>query len=1845
VLTDRLTLSPSNFKKLNMKHSLRVTLIAVLVGAFMSLFTKINAQNLNPTYQSATYLCNLGSGPYTLNTSNSFYNPAGLDTGCLSFTKNPHWFRFQVTSPGNIRWLISPNVNVNLDVVVYGPFNDPNPGISALNASNRRYCSNRPTLLDTVQLNNVTTHEFYLLMVVSQEGLPGSFNFVPLAGNTAQLGTTIRSAFNNPTTLQSCSPPYQIVTWPAASDITNVSFSGPGVNPSTGVFDPTLAGVGVHTIIISGNPYNCGNTQSVAYTVNVIACAGVPGISNPSGQTTICHNSFAPPLNLIPINPTLLPPGVAVVGTRWEQRLAGTTSWLPVPGGNTPTLNSLIATNSMDIRVVSIRGDGVEVPSLPISFTVLAPIQVSNVSVIGGGSVVCFNTPIILQATPAVGGGNSFVYQWESKVGSGPWTDIAGATNLSYSTTATTSTSYRIEATDVSLFNCGSVYSLTPDMLITVLPQVNPGVISAGAAIPGAARDACLGENVAINTTSSASGAGTPAYLWQESADGIVWNTITPISNTANIVVLGASVPGTRYYRRQVTFTTSGITCSNPPDYSNVVIINWQDDLPFVSLKRTRQFNAEFSHPWPNPNFVAGSSLTNQTVSTVTMTTASAALNATVSAAYGLPAGIVPSDGIITFNIRTGWSVGGAAFSINVPAGATNLLQAFEINGSPINIGSGSLFSVRVRQGDALVFRTGFTNSSSTSGLVRRDTVLNFSFYPRGLNNVDSLCSTSPALPYTIASTGENSPAVAMFAATYPLTSDIAYSWTENGFGSLTNPSSLTPTYIPSPLDAGNTVVLTLTATRLSGVCASRTASVTYSLIYRNVFAGASVVVPTSNPAICVNSFPAIPVSANPATGGSGPYAYQWQESLSGLAASWTDIPGATNLVYNPTSAWFVTKYYRILTTDLGNPSCATRIPSLNNRVITVYQALSAPVFTTSTVRTCPGTSVTISASAANGGYGNFRYTFQVVDASLASSSIPSNFWPWSNVPGSVLIASPTAFLGNVWANSPDKYYRVIAQDFTSPAFTTVGCGTAWSEPVRVQAFDTVAPILNVINPTIQSGPNCSASITAAQVASYITNFFDVCHPTTVPLLNPSITPSTFPGPGSYPAVIRAFDSTGNMGMATCTVTVVDVTAPTVLTKNHTLPLNSLGQATLTPANVNNGSFDNCTPASGLVYNVNPSTFTCSNIGNNNVTLSVTDQYGNVATGTAVVSVVDNLPPSISGLPVANGGTITLNGYGNNCAANLQWTAVATDNCGTPTLNSVPAYDPCRVYLPNSPVTYTYTSVDGAGNSSTYTFTIQVNSSGCPSASTRTKLQLSIPVADTCMDKEVTVSVMLKDFAANNTTANPNLGAISLVIDYDASRLTPVTNYLINTISSIQTSDLSYSNTPGQIRIGWSNLTGINICQKDVKLFDLKFNTSCVSGLASLSFNTTQPQNNELAYINANVISPVEFIGASTNLKLCKGIQGKVSYANAVGTALAGFEVRVGTGSTIAVGTTDGNGNYLACGNPLVLTPVAPFNTYAVSVIPSPLATWSGVNATDAQRIRRHFAGFDPIAPGIRLKAGDVDLNSNVNAGDALAVQRRFAQIVNSFPAGNWVFTDTPSLIYNSLVVTRNIQALATGDVNADRSVFPRMMASTELSVVGSVESMDSYFSLPVFVEQNVRLGAASVVIELPEGIQVENVDFAKNFGDQWTWKQTGNVLRMAWSSLKPLDLRAGDELFVLGLRGLANGILKLGFETEFANLEAEVVSGLTLNAPRLVNGSLASSSVAIYPNPSNGFVKVSGTFESVIVSDIHGREVLRASSEGTVTLLDLTAQAEGIYTLSVKSSKGLETHRLVLRK
>ncbi len=88
------------------------------------------------------------------------------------------------------------------------------------------------------------------------------------------------------------------------------------------------------------------------------------------------------------------------------------------------------------------------------------------------------------------------------------------------------------------------------------------------------------------------------------------------------------------------------------------------------------------------------------------------------------------------------------------------------------------------------------------------------------------------------------------------------------------------------------------------------------------------------------------------------------------------------------------------------------------------------------------------------------------------------------------------------------------------------------------------------------------------------------------------------------------------------TVTAEDHQAPTAVCQDITVALNPNGTVTITPVQIDGGSVDGYAAANTLVLTASNLAFNFSNLGTNNVTLTVTDPSGNTASCVAIVTVL-----------------------------------------------------------------------------------------------------------------------------------------------------------------------------------------------------------------------------------------------------------------------------------------------------------------------------------------------------------------------------------------------------------------------------------------------------------------------------------------------------------------------------------------------------------------------------------------------------------------------------------------------
>ena len=245
----------------------------------------------------------------------------------------------------------------------------------------------------------------------------------------------------------------------------------------------------------------------------------------------------------------------------------------------------------------------------------------------------------------------------------------------------------------------------------------------------------------------------------------------------------------------------------------------------------------------------------------------------------------------------------------------------------------------------------------------------------------------------------------------------------------------------------------------------------------------------------------------------------------------------------------------------------------------------------------------------------------------------------------------------------------------------TDGSGNFATQTFTVTATDQTAPVVLTKNITVSLNSTGNAIITTQQVNNGTTDNSG----TFTLSLDKAVFDCT--NIGINLVTLTATDASGNTSTATAVVTVEDKIAPIVLVQNKTIQLSALGTASIRPADINNGSTDNCVIAT---IALSKTAFDCTNVGANTVTLTVTDVNGNVSTATAVVTVEDKIAPIV----LTQNITIQLNSNGNAFITPSDVNNNSTDNCGIASYTlSKTSFDCLNVG--RNTVTLTVTDVNG----------------------------------------------------------------------------------------------------------------------------------------------------------------------------------------------------------------------------------------------------------------------------------------------------------------------------------------------------------------------------------------------------------------------------------------------------------------------------------------------------------------------------------------------------------------------
>ncbi len=309
----------------------------------------------------------------------------------------------------------------------------------------------------------------------------------------------------------------------------------------------------------------------------------------------------------------------------------------------------------------------------------------------------------------------------------------------------------------------------------------------------------------------------------------------------------------------------------------------------------------------------------------------------------------------------------------------------------------------------------------------------------------------------------------------------------------------------------------------------------------------------------------------------------------------------------------------------------------------------------------------------------------------------------------------------------------------TDPAGNTASC------TFDVTVTDNEPPVAVCMDLTVQLDASGNASITPADIDG---GSSDNCG-----IASLAITPSTFScadvGPNTVTLTVT--DVNGNSSTCTSTVTVEDNVPPVAVCQDITIQLDANGDASIVPADVDGGSTDACGIAS---IAIDIDTFTCADVGPNNVTLTVTDVNGNSSSCVAVVTVEDNIPPTITCPADIDLGTDT-----GICGALVNYPdpLPTDDNCGVASITQTAGL-PSGSIFPVGMTVNTFVVTDLSGNTATCSFTVTITDDEPPVAVCQ-----DITVQ---LDASGSVTILASDVDGGSTD-NCSTGSLDLLLDID----------------------------------------------------------------------------------------------------------------------------------------------------------------------------------------------------------------------------------------------------------------------------------------------------------------------------------------------------------------------------------------------------------------------------------------------------------------------------------------------
>lgn len=1013
-----------------------------------------------------------------------------------------------------------------------------------------------------------------------------------------------------------------------------------------------------------------------------------------------------------------------------------------ITSGGTSNDNSVTVTwNSSGPQSVSVNYSN---GSCSAATSTVENITVSPASVggsISGSTNVCTGTN---STTLTLSGYTGTVTKWQSATSSDFTTglaDIANTTNSLTATNLTTTTYYRAVVTSGYCSSANSSYA-------TII--VDP--ISVGGSISGST-NVCIGSN---STTLTLSGYTGTVAKWQSANTSDFTTGVTDIANTSNSLTI-TNLTTSTYYRAVVT---SGACSSANSSYAILTVdplsvggsIAGSTEVCYGSNSTTLTLSGYTGTivKWQsatNSNFTTGLTDIPNTTSSLTATNListtyyravviSGSCSSSNSSSATIIVDLVSVGGTATATDQTICSESNTSVTLTGYTGSIQWQDSSDGSSGWANVtgGSGENSATYVTPNliSTKYYRAIVTSGSCSSDIssVVTVTVNSVTGGVIGSDQIISHNGDPDAFTEISASTGSGT---------------LSYIWQSSTSTTYSNISGATgSTYdVPSGLST-TTFYKRITTSTLSGVGCTHESNVI------TVTVGACInpsidTQPSSPASVCAGSGTAT-ISVN-ASGSN--LIYQWYiDGTTPLSETsvYTGVNTSTLTISNPPFSLNGKQYKVIISGACGSPvesdavtltvdpvsvggsiaGSAIVCPDINSTTLTLsgytgnitkWQSATSSNFATGLTNIVNTTaSLTVTGLATTTYYRAVVTSGSCFSANSSSAviTVDDMIDPVITCPSSVTVATNTAcsYVGTIGTpivsdNCTSTGDIIVTNDAPGsfPIGTTTVTWTAKDEAGNdasctqlVTVNDNTSPIINcppALNVGTNDGCNYTGSIGIATATDNCTSVGSIV------ITNNA--PSSFPV-GTTTVTWTATDIAGNIATCTQLVTVSDDVVPTIVCPTA-LSVNTNSGCTYTGAIGTVTASDNCTASGSIIITNNaPASFS---LGNTTVTWTATDEAGNFATCTQLVTVTDGEPPSISCPAAISVGTNSGCTYTGSIGI-----ATAIDNCTS--TGDILITNNAPTSFPVGTTTVIWTATDVAGNSISCTQSITVVDDDAP---------------------------------------------------------------------------------------------------------------------------------------------------------------------------------------------------------------------------------------------------------------------------------------------------------------------------------------------------------------------------------------------------------------------------------------------------------------------------------------------------------------------------------------------------